>query len=243
VSAAAARSDEPGWYLYGVVPAGAPVAAELVTEGRLAGIVKPVALEEFDEAALADAASLERKIREHEQVLERALAETTVLPCRFGAVYRDQGELRRYLAEHEAALADALERLAGRVELGVKAFLHRERSDLASQAESGRAYLEARQQERLAAEEVSHLAGEIAAHLHERLLAVAEDGLRLPPQRPELSGREEPMIFNGAYLVADRPSFERELAARAAHGRESGIELELTGPWPPYNFVPEELGA
>ena len=45
-----------GWYLYGVVEAGAPVAmdaepaVEFVTEGRLAGMTSRVSLEEFDEA-------------------------------------------------------------------------------------------------------------------------------------------------------------------------------------------------
>jgi gas vesicle protein GvpL/GvpF len=50
------------------------------------------------------------------------------------------------------------------------------------------------------------------------------------------------MLFNGAYLVEDRARFEEALAALAEDYRESGIELELTGPWPPYNFVPSELG-
>ena len=49
------------------------------------------------------------------------------------------------------------------------------------------------------------------------------------------------MLFNGAYLVSDRERFEREVDALAADHRESGMHLELTGPWPPYNFVPEEL--
>jgi hypothetical protein len=51
------------------------------------------------------------------------------------------------------------------------------------------------------------------------------------------------MVLNGAYLVADRKRFERELALDASERRESGVELELTGPWPPYNFVPEETEA
>ncbi len=48
-------------------------------------------------------------------------------------------------------------------------------------------------------------------------------------------------MLNSAYLVSDRPGFERELAGLARELSERGLELELTGPWPPYNFVSEEL--
>jgi hypothetical protein len=147
--------------------------------------------------------------------------------------------------------------VARRVELGVKAFVDRrsfasgralrndrvrELSERASQAEGGRAYLESRRLERLVDDELVRFKGEVAAELHARLLAAAEDGTPLALQRPELTGREEEMVFNGAYLVADRPRFSRELTSLADDLGESGVELELTGPWPPYNFVPAELG-
>ena len=47
----------------------------------------------------------------------------------------------------------------------------------------------------------------------------------------------------GRKMVADRSRFEHALAGLARERQEEGIELELTGPWPPYNFVPEELGS
>ena len=274
-AAAAAGSDEPGWYLYGVVAAeaglddlaaapavdqGYPV--QLVLEGPLAGVVSRVSAAEFDEAELpgrlGDAAWLEQKIRAHEQVLEGVLASAPVLPCRFCTVYRDEADLRSFLAAREGALSAALGRISGRVELGVKAFVDRARfatfagtrserirelSERVSQAEGGRAYLETRQIERLVADELERFRQEAAPQLHERLLNAADEGVLLAPQRPEVSGREEEMVLNGAYLVADRSRFEHALAGLARERREEGVELELTGPWPPYNFVPEELGS
>jgi hypothetical protein len=50
------------------------------------------------------------------------------------------------------------------------------------------------------------------------------------------------MFLNGAYLVLGEGGPLR--AAVASLGREYerfGVELEVTGPWPPYNFVPREL--
>ena len=248
------REDDTGWYLYGVVAndADPPAAAGVdprddvvvLAEGPIAGIASRVSLSEFDEAALAerlaDAQWLEQKIRAHEQVVETALAAGAVVPCRFCTVYRDERELRRFLAERGEALAQALARVEGRVELGVKAFAAPVPSENeASQAESGRAYLEARRREQQARQDLARSRGELAAQLHERLLAAAEDGVVLALQSRDASGRDAEMVFNGAYLVADRGRFEHLLAAIARERDDVG--LELTGPWPPYNFVSEEL--
>jgi len=248
------REEETGWYLYGVVASGAdlPAAAGVdpreevvaLAEGPVAGVASRVSLSEFDEAALAerlaDAEWLEQKIRAHEQVVEAALEGGAVMPCRFCTVYRDERELRRFLSERGDALADALARVEGLVELGVKAFAApAPSSGEASRAESGRAYLEARRREQQERQELARSRGEIAAQLHERLLGFAEDSVVLALQSRDVSGREAEMVFNGAYLVADRGRFEDGLAAIARERDDVG--LELTGPWPPYNFVPEEL--
>jgi hypothetical protein len=206
-------------------------------------VTSRVSLAEFDEAGLperlGDAAWLEEKIRAHEDVLESVLASAPVIPCRFCTVYRSEGDLRVFLEERSDALRDALARVQGKVELGVKAFVAPEPEKAAEPAETGRAYLERRRAEQRAREELSRLRDETAAQLHERLLAVADDGVELALHKPELSGREDEMVFNGAYLVADRERFEREL--EILRGEHGDLTLELTGPWPPYNFVPEEL--
>jgi hypothetical protein len=265
-----------GWYLYGVVAAneaptrlgtGAAVdrahQVELVTEGPLAGVASPVSLEEFDEATLperlGDAAWLEQKIRAHEQVLESVLDEVSVVPCRFCTVYRSEAELRRFLSEQRGPLEAALDRVQDHVELGVKAFVDRERfaagqtreneairelHERVSSAEGGRAYLEQRRLEQLIGSELGRFRVDVADDVHARLLAAAEDGVSLPVQATEVSGREDEMIFNGAYLVPeDRSTFEAALAALAGDYRDTGAEFELTGPWPPYNFIPTDLRA
>ena len=270
---AARSADGLGWYLYGVVAAdtspnleAAGLAVdpahdvELLIEGPLAGVASRVLL---DEAALperlGDAAWLEQKIRAHEQVLERTLSAVSVVPCRFWTVYRNESELRRFLSERREPLQAALGRVTGHVELGVKAFVDRQRfvagqaprnekirelRERAASLAEGRAYLERRRLEQLVSSEVELLRSTAGNDIHARLLARAGDGLPLALQAPEVSGREEEMIFHGAYLVgADERKFEAALGSLAAEYRDTGVEFELTGPWPPYNFVPEELQA
>ena len=274
--APAGAQNGSGWYLYGVVAtARAPARVdagisidpahevELLTEGPLAALASRVSLEEFDEARLPDRlndpAWIERKIRAHEQVLEHALASASVVPFRFCTVYRSERELRRFLSERGKDLAEALRRVEGKVELGVKAFVERERfaaglalrSDEARElesrvaaAEGGRQYLERRRLEQLVTRESERLTAEVVDASHARLLAAAEDGMLGPLQSPEVSGRREQMLLNGAYLVRASGTELREAVSELTREyADRGVSFEVTGPWPPYNFVPREVGV
>ena len=64
-------------------------------------------------------------------------------------------------------------------------------------------------------------------------------------QRPEVSGHEGDMILNGVYLVDDQdiPEFRALVERVGEEYRAVGVALELTGPWPPYNFVKSSIEA
>ena len=63
------------------------------------------------------------------------------------------------------------------------------------------------------------------------------------PQDSALSGRKEPMLLNSAHLVNRRHQrlFFTAVEEAAAKLVSEGITVEVTGPWPPYNFV--DLGV
>ena len=260
------------WYVYGVVdaaaeppegPAGVARRVEALTEGALTALVSRVALDEFGEepvrAHLEDSTWLEEKARAHEAVLEAALTTGAVVPFRFLTVYRDEAELRSLLATRSDELLSVLERVRGKVEVGVKAFadvaaLERsvagrspEVAELDAQiagAQAGRGYLLQRRRDEAARAESARLVAEIARDSHTRLLAAAYEGTANPVQPSELSGRPGQMVLNGAYLVPVAGSdLDRELGALAQHYAHLGISFERTGPWPPYNFVPRDLGG
>ncbi|TDC76399.1 GvpL/GvpF family gas vesicle protein [Actinomadura sp. 7K507] len=101
----------------------------------------------------------------------------------------------------------------------------------------GTAYLRRRQDERRRRADAGRRVGEAADGLHAELAGHAVASRHHPPQDPGLSGRRDTQILNVAYLV-DEDRAERFLAvARAASERLPGIELEVTGPWPPYSFI------
>ena len=243
-------------------PDGPGVAAgrlELVEAGELAALVSRVPLAEFGEEPLRrnlnELPWLERVARAHEAVLDRALAGATIAPLRLCTIYADADRVRTMLESGRASFLEVLDGLEGRQEWGVKLLLDPARvvaearrslpgaeAEEAAVAERGEGagYMLRRRLERKVADAADALAADVAQQVHARVQDWAVDAVTRPPQNRELSGHEGDMALNAAYLVeADRVAGLRELVAELeAHHRAVGATIELTGPWPPYNFVP-----
>jgi hypothetical protein len=235
---------------------------ERIESDGLAVFVSRVPLSEFGEDALRrnlnDLDWLERVAREHETVLEKALAGGTIVPLRICTIFADEEGAARMLTERRPALDTAFDVLEGREEWGVKLTVDRTALEAAARdrapdeldqqlegQSAGGAYMLRRRQERQLREAADRLAGGLAEDVHARLQDWATDAVVNPPQNPELSGHEGDMLLNAAYLV-EAAKVERlhELVEelRERHS-ELGARIELTGPWPPYNFVPRTESA
>jgi Gas vesicle synthesis protein GvpL/GvpF len=235
-----------------------PAGLERVEHGDLVALVSRVPLAEFGEEPLRrnlnDFDWLERVARSHEAVLERTMKAATIVPLRLCTIFKDEDGVRRMLESERGALADALERLDGRQEWGVKLIVERGALEEAARARvpedeavpetsgGGGAYMLRRRLERQVRAAADRLAEELAEDVHARLQDWASDAVLNPPQNRELSGHEGEMLLNGAYLVEhDRVEPLRGLIEELeGRHRELGARLELTGPWPPYNFVPRQ---
>lgn len=268
--AESARREATGSYVYGVVRSGVPLPRDLVavdpaapvrlveTRG-LAALVSEVPLAEFDEESLRrnlnDVAWLEEKARAHERVLKAALAATAVVPLRLCTVFTGEEQVTEMLGREYGVLLDALERLTGRAEWGVKAFVTREAIELEALRRAARAeeeeasaattYMNRWRREARAREVAEEIADEWAREIHGALAAVAGEALLNPLQRPELSGHPGEMLLNGVYLIADEGVADFRSVARVLAERfdRRGVEIVVTGPWPAYNFVKTSIEA
>ena len=251
--------------LTGIDPAHQP---RLLVHGAVAAVLSAVPLEDFEEKRLrehlSDIAWVERTARAHEQALEAVAAVTTTVPMRMCSIYRDTAGVRKMLARESVALEEALAHLEGKSEWGVKVFAgdqrHQrgaeqsklDRSDSqdedqleAEQPTSGTDYMRRRQSEREKRWNVDEELHEAAVVIHEVLTGAAADALTVPLQRPEVSGHAGQMLLNGVYLVeAEHEEAFLALIDRLRSDYEAfGLEIEPTGPWPAYNFVPGAIGA
>ena len=241
------------WYAFAVVgPAGAAVREivpelEVVGTDELAVVARQVPLSDYGEDVLPDRLNdrvwLERAVRGHEDVVERLASVTTVLPLRFGSLHRDRASIEDFVAGSRTRLAAELARVHGHVELGVKVW--RDEPAQAGRpahhgAASGRDYLERRRAARARAVDAAATLDAHLSEIHRRLLEHAEEGRLNRPQPKELSGAERAMVLNAAYLVADGRSALLDEVARLGT-EHPDLDLEVTGPWAPYNFVELEV--
>lgn len=266
-------SGELGYYVYGVAKAGEadlpddlsgvdprrPVT--LLEHEGLVALTSRVSLAEFGEEELRenlnDVEWLEEKARSHERVLDEALARMTVVPLRLCTIYRGEGQVRQMLSREHEVFADALDYLVDKAEWSVK--LIGEPDALTRAADRGAAshddddaamtrgaaYMRDRRREARSRDEVDRIAEDWAGEVHDRLAARASEAVVNPLQNPEVSGHAGDMLLNGVYLVEDVgvDAFRAEVDGLAGEFRKRGASVELSGPWPPYNFVRGSIEA
>lgn len=225
-----------------------------VPEAGLVAYVGTVPLTQFGEDALRrnleDLAWLEATARAHHQVVEAAAETGPVVPVRLVTVYRGDDQIRRLLRDRAEEFTAVLARVTGRREWGVKVYAAARqagpgdaRSAVAGEASGrpGTAYLKRRRTDLRTREEVWRRAVARAERIDAVLAGIAVARRHHRAQDPQLSGRDDWMVLNGAYLVDDDRG--EEFAATVAAFREPDMEVQLTGPWAPYSFTIGEPGG
>lgn len=228
-------------HLYCVRRAGEPPPPDGLTgvDGTPVQVVEEGPLAAWVSGAEPLPPTLER-IEAHDRVIRHAMRTETPVPVRYGASFGEESRVRDALAGRAEELLGTLERVRGRVEMGVTVPWDEEEAR-ASAAEacadpctppgapaSGREYLERKRAE-VRREELlrQRAAGEL-----DRVAVLLGPGWgeerRILLPAPGVAG-------SVAHLVPRRSLGEYRTRFRAAADGWPG--LKLTGPWPPYSFV------
>jgi hypothetical protein len=241
--------SQTGLYLYAVVESPGVAEAglagmdgatvEIIAEGPVAAVVSEVPNRKLRPER--------RRLAAHFEVVKHLLARQTVLPMAFGTVADDEEAVRGILVEHRDSFLDQLRRFAGRVEMGLRVQLDVE-NPFAWYVDQTPA-LKALRDQVFAGGEPSHddrlelgRAFDEAQSERRRLWADEARRMLAMAEVKELKPRTEKELLNTACLVRaeDRQAFEDAVTAWAGrHGDE--IAFDLTGPFPPYNFLEVEL--
>lgn len=256
-------SDEALTYVYAITRSPGPedvarvagvdgATVRLIDAASLTAVVSSVPADDFNEAALRtrleDMDTLESLARAHHAVIDATAVQCPVLPLRLATVYRGDDRVQDILTRGAERFTEALNRLDGRCEWGVKVYAEPASGESAavpeqraprteSTANPGKDYLRRRKQERQSAENTRKATAEFAGRVDAELSTLAVDLRHYRPQNPTLSGAQGENVLNAAYLVdADRTDEFAE-AVRALNGEVPGTRVELTGPWAPYSFA------
>ena len=213
---------------------------KLLSCGELTALVSPVADPRFApeavRASMSDSDWLKGHVRRHADVLAEAQSVQTVIPMRFGCVFRNPSEVKRFVDAREASLQEALNRLHNRSEFSVRVRFdagHSGENDLDGVPAGVADFL------RKAAEEVDHAPRPdgIADRIHSHLSRFSSEAMRN-------SINDQDMMLNATYLitVAMEDDFREEVRKLSGEFHALGITIEVSGPWPPYHFVDIDFG-
>jgi gas vesicle protein GvpL/GvpF len=232
-------------------------AVELIKGQTMAAVASHVPLsmygEETLEENLNDATWTAIRAMRHERIVEHFAKRTGVVPLRFGTIYLAREGVERMLSEKGGELREIIQRIGGSEEWGLNVFSDRDKlldaitelsprlRDLATQAKSkspGQAYLLQKKIEGLRTDEARVELTRLIDEIEVRVAKKAKAGKRLRVLKVEATESGE-LKAKFAFLV-DRTKFDdfRDEAEKIAKEFDKiGVRLELTGPWPTYNFA------
>jgi hypothetical protein len=156
----------------------------------------------------------ERDLERHAAVLSTVAERNAVAPAPVGTVFRDRAALVRWIELHYHALHESLAYLDGRT----VARVHIVKRDSGSAIEG--AALAAR-----AADVLKNLRAQAAA--------------MVPLKTEQLTG----IVLSGAFLVERDKWGTFTSAVGAAGAAHADLDIRMTWPWPPYDFVRLDLGG
>ena len=260
-----------GVYVYGLVgDAGVPapdIAGGAATAAAAATLAPPRLLSCGDltaivstlpfrgdaglDAVMQDSRQAEALVLHHHAVLGAFVDDQTVVPFRFGTIFHDDGAVAEALDRSRAALMEAMGRVNGALEWGMKVFVARDRlgrrvaseapaiADLKAalaRAGEGTAFILKRRLQRLTEEETERAIGRCLGMVTDRLSRAARECARCRLQPAEMHGRDGEMVLHMACLVSRGAESDLSRLIDDMRADYSGFEFEITGPWPPYNF-------
>jgi hypothetical protein len=150
-------------------------------------------------------------------VLEEAQAHSAVLPAPPGTIFQSQPTLTRWLELHYFTLTEALSVIDGHAAARVSV------TSQGKQPEDSRKSFAA-----LAAESLRLLRSQAAATV----------------TLPKADGDEEEGVLARASFLVDTQRWEafKDTVSKEAQ-RQDSLDFEVTGPWPPYDFVRMQFGG
>jgi hypothetical protein len=223
--------------------------------GSVCAVVSDVPLDEYGaqplEQRVNDMSWLKQKAELHMAILCSVMSFSPLIPAKFCTVSCDRDKLVNTVKPNVGIIQDYLERLRGKAEWSCKVYVdddeymayYMKQADNSGIAKlsPGTAYFRRKQLER---DIFGKADGELAKTLSELLSKLRETALDVCMNRilpKEITQRREKMMLNTSLLVDESARTAVALLVDAENNRmnSAGVFIELTGPWPPFDFSPE----
>lgn len=180
----------------------------------------------------------QQSILEHARVVGHCFASNTVLPFRFGTVFDNDEALRRAVRANRKQFITSVDKLRGKAEMHIKVVvkdgsLQQVIENLKLPAAVGGEYLKVLREKATRQRERQTKARAVSVQVN-RLFHPLEE---------EVSCRSngEGMHIDIAHLIDAKAIEKYQNRFSRASEQIKGCELAISGPWPPYHFMPGKL--
>lgn len=193
-------------------------------------------------------------LESHEEIIDTIMQDYTVVPFKFGTILKSENAALQMLQENEEHFRTLLGKFTGKVEWGVKVYADRQalikhieqkrplpvqEGEKVEKHSRGAAYLLGKKKE----EDLKKATVTQFAHIAQDIFHVfAKDAFEAKvTSTPSQKGtrKEQEIILNAVYLIEKEsvtPFLQHEEALREKYAF-AGVNIMLSGPWPPYNFT------
>lgn len=199
---------------------------------------------------------LQEKIKNHHKVIEQAMKYGSVIPLKFLALFQSEKELKNILKKQYRKFQKLLDKLRGKIEIGVKVYLiNKQELAIAIKQEDKELiemnkkrlskpigiqyFLEKKIQEKL----LDKIDEQIDRSIKKIVQALSFFSVEKPVINKSLPGQftdeNKELVINVSFLLSKEglEEFQRAIKRLYDYYLAKGLYITYNGPWPPYNFV------
>ena len=214
--------------------------------------------EEIQRKAQEDLNWIKEKAQIHEYVIEQVMRVgpnlISVIPMKFGTIFKTEESLKECLRKNYQQFKDSLEKLKGKQEWGVKIYLKenifrktiedKNEAVLAKKKEieslpKGMAFFTQKQIGEIVNQEKDKELDRITEEIYESLGQLAFSKNKSKLLEKDFTGMLEEMLLNAFYLIEESKlaSFQKKVGELKEKYNSLGFKVEVSGPWPSYHFA------
>jgi Gas vesicle synthesis protein GvpL/GvpF len=181
----------------------------------------------------------EKSVLEHARVVSICFRQGTVLPFRFGTVFDTDDALRQAVRANRKAFETSVQRLRGKAEMHLKLVvrdgsLRDAMTDTLLPDTVGREYLAQLRVKASRDRERQTKARALSVQVHKLFNPLEEE---ISCKKVDAEG----MLIDIAHLIDSKSVEKYQNRYSTAAKQLKNCELAISGPWPPYHFLPGKL--
>jgi hypothetical protein len=179
----------------------------------------------------------QQSIVDHARVVSECFRTLTVLPFRFGTIFDSDEALRRAVKANRKTFLEAVDRLRGKAEMHFKLVVKEgtlEEAVAELPAGVGGEYLRKLREQATRVRERQTKARALSMQVHKLFSPLEEDVIC---KRTDSGG----MLIDFAHLIDSSAIVKYQNRYGTATRHFKDCDISITGPWPPYHFMPGKL--